>query len=730
MVEVEKQGITIRAIVLMALSTLIFSLISAYQGDSWVGGYHILAKEWNNFWHIKGGYVVGFGQMVIITLVSYLINRLRPGSLSRVEVTMMALAAPLTAIPFGYYQLDWPFYYLMPSGIFLLPTEQQAWVWDYLPPIFGGDAPADPRWDLMNGQPVIPRQMDYMVGVPMTLMHFTWTMLQWILMVGIALLIRYLWVQVEAFESPIANLSVDLVEGSQVSKGETSRKSVFSNKLFWIPFIIVAIYGWMWRGPVSLLVLLTGDLSWPINLPPWLNGVEELWGPVASIWDWEWDVNEMLNNPSLWTGMLVEMYPMDIGWATLLPQRVLIGVILGWLGYHVIYTNIEVSAGILPANAPTSNPGVWNARLALPSGESSGLLLIGMMWALLFVPVVLNWEGYKNILKGLYGKVDPNFDPDQPFSYRIVWLMVIVIAIILIPMAYFWHYLPMDRWTVYYFFMVILWLGIFRVICETGGVYGHLTGTRTELFKILGNWINNSGMVFSPIGPNENPSIYDVWAAGYIGPQRGYMNQQMYMVLAPGWYSIVSFQATDRQRSYLKNPALIAVVVVIGAFFIANLMHHALTWVIHPYHTMPFAGGVWDEESVWVSEDIPKYYEWVQTGLIWEPQLYQAGSFYGQIIVGFIIVTALLVLQNRITALQMFSVAGIVLGIWAGNYWIATAILGLAIRWISFRVGGLEFFEGKVKPIMLALVAGQFVGLFFMGWFNQWALIFRGWSIH
>jgi len=723
-IEVRESGLTKKALALGILGVFITASFYIAGGDIgscyWpvrsgtYGKQEGLGDEGN---HTFPSLIGTFGMGMLLMFIAAFVNLgARKGwwktRFSQQELAVMMILAPIggimgatfwnpftywyTAVPHTYVNVktvDWkliPDMVFGPKGPFATVDAYNA-VWGWSWPRAPMKEPSLYFWQIPWGQ-----------IAPMMAISILFEASMILCLIMASMLLRYIWTRVEYLAFPYAEFYGSMVDLAQPSSSESSSSK--RTKIFWwlllIAFTVSFVYQFLGAGFERMVKVVTGGYYpgkyrgyWPDPFNDW----------KASGFGWlGYDFVELAVLP--FAGLYMVTGPWEIGWASFIPYNVLLSALIGWLVMWVIFPLVYAPiAGW--GTQPTASFGIsqlidtytYNIH---PDGFSITPLLIGMILAVLFVPLVIHRREALTILKALFKEPDPSFDPDRPIPYRLAWLLMIGGFLLTFLMGVGIMQIQPLPFLFFEIMLVVLFTGVGKIISESGGWVGQmLESPHTRSYQGLVGATTLSAFNVVVKGGTTTPTtsaVMTTWMLNGINP----MN---WGERVP-WYSLYSMKIADSKKVKTKS-----MLILLTLGFIAGVI------------SLSIVCPAW---QAWVTDfkrgNINTALTTVQTGIIryWGTSLAYMDKTQTLIVTGFVLIFALTLLQRRVSLLRSLSIGGLITGLMLGyGLWFGWLIT-FVIKYLILKVGGGKLFEEKWKPIALGLFCGgtlsNFVGQLFI----------------
>ena len=248
--------------------------------------------------------------------------------------------------------------------------------------------------------------------IPIAILWSAVTVVLYVFSYSIGLLLRKPFLDVEKLPYPLVTPASFIVEKSTTE--ESGAPAILKSKMFWLAFLV----GWLINfyysptgggGQGSGLELLLGYPSPEPYMPyTYLSG--KLPPPLTNIvMAWDFD--------ALGMGLYL-LFPLDI---------LLTGIIFHIL-FYIIWPIIQVSTGLAK---PQPGAGEWGAYAIVNSSDifvPEAFLDIG---AYIGIGLLALWIARKPLIESLRHAIKGTGD-EKPFSYRMIWALIVIMALILI----------------------------------------------------------------------------------------------------------------------------------------------------------------------------------------------------------------------------------------------------------------------------------------------------------
>lgn len=521
----------------------------------------------------------------------------------------------------------------------------------------------------------------------------------------IANLLRKQWIEIEALPFPNAIPLVYMIKSSY--RGEN--KPGLFNKWLCLGFLITVI-----------------QLS-----PLWLPGLDPTVFPVT--------VTDVLGPDLTPLGLVPYFIPLvfnfELHWISMglfIPVRMLLSFVLSWFIAFwilpIIWTTIgvwDVYKGGLKWNEWVWTPGGWGAwgpvssKWAEDFGAMYGLPGLGIMLAVLIIPLFRFRGTIKIILSSLWKKTPEDFEKNEPTSLRLTWLLLIVMFIVWLVLT-IWAGGPVLAkavvpFTIFYGFLNLILIGgvsiarayadYGRCLCPyndgmviwTNHVWGHwyLTEPWSPWYGMDDRAAYTRALIF---GPWEEPYGYS--SNAHLGPSMG-----IYSLLES--YKVA--HEVGVHPKYIFKAYWIAIPISVILTFVFALQFGYMFGLQSKAARFNITGWPAVGTSSW---PVTGAYSEVNKYAI--PQAWKGPTIGSTIsvIIGFIIGVILYYLSTKYPRWPINPVSMAVALAYSSPHWFTPLLVAFIIKYLVIHIGGIRMFEEKVQPFAVgSLVAAGFLFL-------------------
>jgi len=697
-----RPGLTVKSIVVAVLGLIIVSLLCGDpQRRFEPSPLRVTGLEYN-YWESQVPALSSIGWGILFMLILALVNQGAAAGwwkirFTRQETALILIMVVIGGIYNGGYHGPFREWFSESADVASKPAADRAKLWAYMPDVVFGPKDAN-FWTFFVGEPGRPKLRTLMIPwaglLPMMATAIFFTLGGMLCLVFASMLLRRLYCTVEYLPMPITEVMTGFLELTQPG---SEKVKLFKSKPFIIGLLASFLYTFPLWGIHFWQTVLTGK---PAGSPEGMLGGVLLW----PFWDFT------LKGWLPWVPLQVSLAPWEVGWGMILPINVLASTLIGYLAMFVIFPLIYGYG--LGFWGKFSGMSAWELTFAgiyrqSSEGFSFVALSLGMLFALVVTPLVMNWREVAPIFKALIREPPEEFDPDRPVSYRLTWLLTIgfgllwyLTAILVMGMA--WH--------ATLFFMAvtsILFLAYGRMASETGGFYGLVIPVPYWSHGgLLGAWaLRGFGVMPDPAKPVG--SVVTYWYMQTRGTTFAWGDK------IP-WYSLHSMKVADLTKTKTRA-ALKTLVAGIALSLTAIAVFYFIYRAYAPW-VFKTRGELTNTAPGNVANGSTK--GWFNMIDHWDLGLVQVA-------IGFAAIFALSLLQPRIPLLRTLSMGGLVWGVWGGYMVWATWLVALVIKYVVLRTGGTKIYEETVKPASLGLVAGAFItfALMVLGNFLCWLIL-------
>jgi len=482
-------------------------------------------------------------------------------------------------------------------------------------------------------------------------------------MVFTGLIMQKRWIETERLPFPYAEATVTLIRGATTTSSLPEIVSMKSRrwKIFWLALAA----GFLLSSNYVLRAIdprFAGSFSQvDFNLVPFLGSTFK-----NSALSGRFDI-------------------LTLGLLLLFPTDFLLTTWVIWVGFFVILPPITVAMGLWAYQEGITTYGVYQAQQYIEPqivtiGYIGGLIGLGLWY------VIYNYRYFGKTIK-LAFRSSAEEEKGMPLSYRYAWLGALGCFAVLcsLSIASGW---PIIVAVLFFLYFWLTNIGASRTVAEGGGLsllwFGAGTDGALSLFWRAGNLTPNTGTAFQTM--NLMANIDWVGTPGLQG-----LSLEPYRV---------SFLTGTRNSDILKSQTIgiiIAILLGFPLFLIFSYQFGFTTgwsqWSVHQGEKI--------KQSIGISTDGP---EWA-----WTMQSRGPGSPYWQILVGIALIGVLMFLRLRIAGFPLNPAAVPFGASWdmAGNGVWATVIIGWALKWLLFKVGGVKAYKEYMEPVALGLIIGS-----------------------
>ncbi|MEM2057299.1 MAG: DUF6785 family protein [Thermoproteota archaeon] len=651
-----KKGLTMRAIAIATIIAILYTMPLIW----W------MRYPWARFAYRRlSPLAMHLTFMMFITAIAALITRKAFGKmLSSQELTVIyAILSATMPIPWalGIIQYSW---ILAPIKVGEYPGVWQVVPEFWLPKSLGVDA-------IWNGG------IGLSAFIPVALLWAFVTMVLYVFSYSIGLLLRKPFLEVEKLPYPLVTPASFMIEKATTTEKEGGLPLILKSKLFWIALLI----GWLVNfyysptgggGQGSGLELLLGyPEPEPFQAYTYLSG----------------------KLPSPFTNILVawDLDALGIGLYMLFPLDVLLTGIVFHVLFYIIWPIVQVSTGLVK---PQPGAGEWGAFSAANSVEAFNPSAFLDHGAYIGIGLLALWIIRKPLVESLRHAVKGTGD-EKPFSYRTIWALIIVTAIILLGflVASGADVLSSILTIVFLAFTILIiarvrgetWLGYSNAWgCWTGGTYFTYVPTQTAV----------SGIPFNtPVSTEVARSIYVT--NGFLGIT------SWYGLWTPAIASLESLRLAEETRTDYRDVIIVALPVAIIVVFLTFLF---LSVNVTEFGAKTFLSDWWSGwQFAWIGNTITAGA--LRSG-IGAPS---TGSVVS-VILGALVAIGLGLARMRIAGFPLNPVGMVMFSV--SFYGFGYGLIAYIVKLLILKVAGAKTWEEKGLPIALGLFLGGYLGFY------------------
>jgi len=705
-----KKGLTLKTLV---IGVILVALITGVTVN--FGGQVYDTSYTTSFGHITGmtsfegkglyfPFWYSFGLFLWVAIVIAIINSFKP-IFSRQEVACLAVMIIAAGWICGFRAYDTPFNNVLgiaPGAA----AKGKAWVdarnfWSWVPDILG---PKDVDWwrarvlpSAAGGSGVV----DWGALMP-TIVWFTLFLVGMVGTIGFTvLLLRRVYVDVEALQFPTMDMAGDVVEMTQPGSKATK---FFTNPFFLIGFLVQAIWYLAVTVPYLLPLLRTSSATWDTTVGLIPGTTWYAW----PVWRHEWISTSALP----WVYMLVSLVPWQVGWGLMLSTEALIGVVGGWLVFWFIWPLASSAAGLLPTYTPRGlGYDVWYTLWRPNKTYNANLITvaIGFIVGLAVIPLWRNRSTLMPILK-LWKEPAPEVDPARPIPYRMVWFGLIGCVVLTLAMGAVAQVMPLPL-LVSLIVMTFVAVGLLRIYAETGGLWGVFDTMNyhpmpaalatalvmATLFKDV-MWSHGADPTFSMavtvaflVPCLVSGGLYKIFHAGAI--------------TSMGSFKLGSMTRTD-SKDVAKSVAIaLGLGIAVATIMYYVWMHFVGVSTKWGYFKGADSAASWYASYSWLFAKGDAAGEWIgniaSVGGVPPPGV----DYVVKFIIGFAVTIIVVFMRGRFTWFKI-SAAGIALGCMFGREIWSPFLVALVIKYLTTTLGGVKLYTEKLRPLSVGFIAG------------------------
>jgi hypothetical protein len=703
--ETRNDGISLKAVITGLILVVVMIMVFYSQWGDCAVGFWVYNAEIS--WYY--GDAVGAGVMGVFFAVLFglaIIN----GVKKMFNLQEMAIIVAMVAIALftlntgagGCYQIRslYSMAVSIPIGASQSDPVERYWAW--IPEVF---QPRDPDWWVND---FAMTSMMPPLGTTISLTPFI-LLFAAILSTGMAgllvtLFFQRLYMEVEDLPNPFAEMQISLTKYADENSGV---KFFTGNKYFIIALVLGLLY-----GAVSLQTfpgLGAFNYVWYGEPMAWTQGLT--FGINMGL---SKDLTPLIASPRV--PLLVLSSPFHIGWVMMLPLEQVVSYNAGFLVLAVLMPVVAVQMGLFPAWGVGT--GFWTYCWDPPLGGAMRTIFpAGAFIALGLYPLISNWRVMLPILKG--SKSPEEQGPG--ISYKMVWLGLIICVIVYVlsygalganmPWVHFW----------YMVLMLMMVPGWVRLFAMTGGDFGassHAYGEYAWYDSITPVGFRDFIMTSDPSGyPGDGNAMwtymfYDArFTPGHSaeGTSTGVLNS----------YKVGSGAGVVSKKMLMVSVLTVVVSVVVGlysVYFWEGILPHTSGIGLGRM----FSGGRYGiGRRIDYLEAAGTFDQYVGDQTLRATEIVQYAGF------GIVVVFILSILRSKFTKWPIAPEGFILAALFPSMWW--PMFVGMILKYLVVRVGGIEFYNNKVKWIALGLVVGFGVNVAIWGVGYYWTRL--GWPV-
>jgi hypothetical protein len=317
----------------------------------------------------------------------------------------------------------------------------------------------------------------------------------------------------------------------------------------------------------------------------------------------------------------------------------------------------------------------------------------------------------------LFAEPKKEFDPDRPFSYRTVWLGLIVSFIVWIALG-IWFNISVGAWILYTVIMTILMMGSMRWVAATGGWYSayyimYMFGWPV----VIGTFVVMAFGLFTAITPTNFASLFTFVHQG------GMQGRTHFSAAIGGVFVLYAIFLAVKTRTKMRDTFIATVIALITSTIVSTISAIiSVSSTLWTSETQIF----WRVWSAGIVGELQAIYEMLEIGKAYygtanvsaQVALYPSSAVIA-IVIGFVIALAFIWIRSSRPSIPL-SAIGLVMGAMWGFTAMTPYLLALVAKYLTLRVGGVELYNSKGKPIAIGLITALAVSLFLNIWFSTW----------
>jgi len=522
----------------------------------------------------------------------------------------------------------------------------------------------------------------------------------------VANLLRREWIEVEALPFPNVVPVVHMI--SSTYKGE-ERSDLLTNK-------------WLYLGIFAAVVELS---------PLWLPGLNPFVFPVTVANVLGPDLSPLAIVP-YFIPMVFNFELHWIGMGLFIPVRMLFSFVLCWLIAFWILPVIWTTAGLWDVYTGGQK---WHLWVWVPGGWGSwgpisdkwiedfggmyGLPGLGVMFAVLFIPLFRLRRNILPIISSIWKKPPEGFEKNEPIPLRLTWGLLAILFVIWLALTA-WAGGPVLAkaivpFSIFYGFLNLILIGgvsVSRAYADFGRAMNFYNdGVAIWTTQVWGHWYLTE--TYSPWYGKDDPVPYS--RALIFGPFEEPYGYPSNAHLGPslGIYSLLeSYKIADSvglHPKYIFKAYWLAVPVSVVLTFILVILFGYTFGLQSKAARFNLTGWPSIGPSSW-----PITNTYSETNRYAIPQAWKGPTIGSTIsvIVGFIIGAVLYYLSATYPRWPISPISLAVVLAYTDPHWFTPLLAALIVKYLVIRVGGIRLFEGKVQPFAVGTVVAA--GILFL----------------
>jgi hypothetical protein len=513
--------------------------------------------------------------------------------------------------------------------------------------------------------------------IPIAIIWSAVTAVLYIFSYSIGLLLRKPFLDVEKLPYPLVTPASFIIEKS--TSGEGGVPAILKSKMFWLAFLI----GWLINfyysptgggGQGSGLELL---LKYPSPEPymPYTYLSGKLPPPLTNIvMAWDFD--------ALGMGLYL-LFPLDI---------LLTGIIFHVICY-IIWPIVQVSTGLAK---PQPGAGEWGAYGIVNSSDifvPEAFLDIG---AYIGIGLLALWIARKPLIESLKHAIKGT-DGEKPFSYRTIWTLIVITALILI------GFLVSSGADVLSAFVTIVLLGFgILILARVRGEVWPGYSNAWACYQGEGLHLLNPAFVVQLVSGVKSgvPVSADVARAVYV--TSGFLSATTYYgIWTPAIASLESMKLAQETNTDPKDTVIVAIPIAIVVTFLTYLF---LSMNVTQFGARTFLSDWW---TLGQFDRIGNLYAVtaLRSGM---PQPTTART--ASAILGAIVAVGLGLARMTIPNFPLNPLGMILFSV--SFYGFSYGLLAYVIKLLALKIAGAKVWEEKGLPIAMGLFLGGYTGFY------------------
>ena len=394
--------------------------------------------------------------------------------------------------------------------------------------------------------------------------------------------------------------------------------------------------------------------------------------------------------------------PWYIGFGYIQTYSASITTVISFLILMLIIPNILVATGQIHPLEPGSNRSYESTGLRFNLANPSifaypySALCWGILFTMAIYPIFVHRRVLIESLSAIFRKIPKEIEEKEALSYRCLWLGTLIFALFWIASLVISN-VPVPYAILIFILTTLFYLGWTRMRGETGGIYGGYGHNETPFIAIL-QWISNTTGLTAA---SKTSALSFMHLGSFYGMTRP--TRSIYYA-APMPNILDSYALGDRVKA--SNKGVFIGMLIAAVINIPLTLMLTLWWYYTFGGKSTFLGSGWLGGSMLSIRESMNVIETGTTALPWAPAPNQLTMY--MFILGIVLTVAMYMARMRY-GWFIFTPVGILMGVYGGIILWTPFIIAIILRWLTFRIGGVELYEKTGMPVAAGLMFG--VGL-------------------